>query len=157
MDGKAAEKLLRPDRYQVFLMIGRSQVLFAPHPWFVVNKKGIVSRWAIGLRTMRRNPRWGYINKDALPPFAGVPILWPIWKSTLVGYVEGGEGSLAARMIERIEGSYESYPYRDRYTLTGPNSNTYVQWLLDQFPESGLKLPWNAFGKGYRRFGAPVT
>ncbi len=25
-----------------------------------------------------------------------------------------------------------------------------VQWILDRFPESKLRLPWNSFGKGYK-------
>lgn len=33
------------------------------------------------------------------------------------------------------------------YKLTGPNSNTYTQWVLNKFPEWDIKLPWNAFGK----------
>ncbi len=54
-------------------------------------------------------------------------------------------------MVECIENSPHNYPYCGHYSYIGPNSNTYVQWVLDAFPESGLKLPWNAFGKGFKR------
>lgn len=33
------------------------------------------------------------------------------------------------------------------YKLTGPNSNTYTQWILEKFPEWNIQLPWSAFGK----------
>lgn len=53
---------------------------------------------------------------------------------------------MAARMAECIENSPNTYPNKDVYSLTSQNSNTY-QWVLDQFPEVQMKLPWNSFGK----------
>jgi len=42
-------------------------------------------------------------------------------------------------------------PFRNEYKIyPGPNSNTFIQWVLNHFPNSGLKLPRNAFGKNYR-------
>lgn len=152
------EQLLKPNLYQVFLMSNPSRLLVFTHPWFVVNHKGTVSRWAIGRAAVNGNPRFGWINKDALPPFAGVPLFLflglhkPAWKPVALGYVEGGEGSLAARMTKCIESSKETYPYRNIYVPSGPNCNTYIQWVIDQFPESKFRLPWNAIGKGYRSY-----
>lgn len=82
---------------------------------------------------MRSMRSWGYI-----------------WPSTLHGVVEGGEGSLAERMADFVINSPQNYPYCELYAYTGPNSNTYVQWVVDAFPESGLRLPWSAFGKHYK-------
>jgi|SRR3989344_4507836 len=45
----------------------------------------------------------------------------------------------------------EIFPYVEKYFLTGPNSNTYAQWILDNCPEFQVKLPWNAFGKSYHK------
>lgn len=155
MTGKAAEKLVNPDLYQVFLMTCPAFLpfSFASHPWFVVNRKGVVSRWAVGIRKFGAK-REGYLNKGAFPPFQGLPLMFPfrkpVWPGRVWGYIEGGEGSIAARMAERIEHSRD-YPFKARYNLFGPNSNTYAQWILDQFPEAGLKLPWNAIGKGYKK------
>ena len=72
------------------------------------------------------------------------------WKGKLRRYIEGGEGSLAQRMAECIENSPKMYPYCNTYAPRGPNSNTYVQWVLNQFPQSGLTLPWNSFGKSFK-------
>ncbi|MBI3571940.1 DUF3750 domain-containing protein [Candidatus Kaiserbacteria bacterium] len=152
------ESLLRPDRYQVFLTISPASVPlnFACHPWFVVNNIGTVARWGVGWRPAQygAQKQWGHLAKDVLPPFQGLRIFYlsrePSWKSSLIKVIEGDSSSLAAQMVAAIERSPQTYPYRETYSFFGPNSNTYVQWVLDQFPESGMRLPWNAFGKNYR-------
>jgi hypothetical protein len=74
------------------------------------------------------------------------------FRSEIISYVEGGKGSIADKMIKFIEKSEKSYPFTKRYTvIPGPNSNTFIQWIINHFPESGFRLPWNAFGKGYAR------
>ena len=147
--------MIRKDLYQVFLLTAPATPwVFAQHPWFVVNKKGDVSRWEVVAISRDRYAHWGHIHKDILPPFQGIGMLLPLskpsWNATLAGMLEGDEDSPAHRMITFIEASAYSYPHRERYWLLGPNSNTYVQRILDQFPESGMRLPWNAIGKGYR-------
>jgi hypothetical protein len=154
------ERLLKNDKYQVFLLSSPPSIplSFARHPWFVVNKKGAISRWEViadpGMYGLKS--RGGHICVDALPPWRGLRVLrsfssWGyITPVTLHGTVEGGGGSSAERMAECIEHSPQTYPYCERYAYTGPNSNTYAQWVIDQFPDSGLKLPWNAFGKHFK-------
>ncbi len=154
------EKLLKPDIYQVFLLSCPASFpfFFARHPWFVVNNKGTVSRFevvdnpgAYGFVGGRE-----YIWKDGLPPWRGLHMVrtkgygFPLWSVTLHGALEGEESSPAARMAQYVQESLHTYPYRGRYSYTGPNSNTYVQWVLNKFPNSGLRLPWNAFGKNYK-------
>ncbi len=149
------ESLIHPDKYQVFLMKSPASIPlnFASHPWFVVNKKGVISRWAVSWRPMQYDPQsvWGHLSLDSLPLFQGLRVLYfskrYYWKGTLIKVIEGDEGSLAARMAEFIENSPQTYPYKNIYSFFGPNSNTYAQWILNHFPESGMRLPWNAFGK----------
>ncbi|MEJ0053868.1 MAG: DUF3750 domain-containing protein [bacterium] len=160
------ERLLEKDKYQVFLFAcpAGMPASFATHPWFVVNRTGTISRYGISWRTAAQGDRppfarhtcgkcVGHLHKDALPSAVGIEMFFFIrgwmWESRLLGSVTGGEGSLAARMADVIERSLETYPYIERYSLIGPNSNTYPQWVVNQFPESGLRLPWNAFGKRY--------
>jgi hypothetical protein len=69
------------------------------------------------------------------------------WKSTLVDVVEGDQDSLADQMSAFIQNSPTAYPFSHTYRLLGPNSNSYTQWVLKKFPESGMKLPWNTIGK----------
>lgn len=153
---RAPQDLIRPDRYQVFLMASPASIPlnFACHPWFVVNKKGAVARWGVGWRPEQYGngeARWGHIATNILPPFTGLRVWYSSsrwhWRGSLLKMIEGGEGSVAARMIACIEHSPEVYPYRDTYSFFGPNSNTYVEWILNQYPEAQMRLPWNAFGK----------
>jgi hypothetical protein len=148
---------LDPDKYQVFLFTCPATVplMFARHPWFVVNRKGKVSRWEVFFIPAKTATSWGHLARDFYEPFQGISIVFSsqkyLWKSIrLVGRVEGGEDSNAHRMTEFIESSPRSYPYCPRYSFFGPNSNTYAQWVLNSFPEAGLKLPGNSFGKGWQ-------
>lgn len=151
------ESLIKKDWYQVFLFASRTSIpfSFAIHPWFVINKKGVISRWGVGWKPAHYHAKtaWGHVGLNVLPPLQGLRIFYfskrYSWKANLLGYIEGGEGSITARMIECIEASPRTYPYRNIYHLAGPNSNTYVQWVLNHFPGSGLRLPWNSFGKHF--------
>lgn len=150
------QKLLKPDNLQVFLMIcpGNIPFNFARHPFFVVNKRGVLSRWELLFRWDKQEPDWGHIHLNFLPPFQGIGV-FPFqkkfyWKADSIGSVEGEEDSTAKQIIDFLEKSPYTYPFRNHFFLTGPNSNTYVQWVLDHFPEFNVKLPWNSFGKDYK-------
>lgn len=162
------ERLIRNDRYQVFLMTSPAPLpfSFAAHPWLVVNAKGVISWYGVGNQRVRMtdqplfgnhfcvgNGCVGFVHKDGHSFGKGSIILssFPkyLWRGRVRSGVEGGESSLAARMTSFIQASPSTYPYRDHYELLGPNSNTYVEWILEQFPESHMSLPWNALGKGY--------
>ena len=150
---------MRPDlinngKFQVFLLVCPANLpfSFATHPWFVINRKGVVSRWGVSMTKYPRELSWGHLNKNLLPPFQGIEV-FPFsksvyWRGRIYSYLEGDENSLAARMADFIESSNMAYPNTRTYSLLGPNSNTYVQWVLNKFPETNMHLPWNAFGKG---------
>ena len=144
---------LNNEKYQVFLLVcpGSIPFSFASHSWFVVNKQGTISRWEVSFRKIHRKTSWGHLNMDFYPPFQGIEII-PFsskyfWKSKLLGQIEGG---VAKRMMEFIENSPTTYSVVDKYSLSGPNSNTYAQWVLNHFPEFTVTLPRNAFGKNYK-------
>jgi hypothetical protein len=53
-------------------------------------------------------------------------------------------------IIQRIEAAVEEYPYPDRYHVwPGPNSNTFVAFVLRKVPELRVDLPPTAIGKDY--------
>lgn len=157
------QSLLKDDRYQIFLFASRAVLpfSFASHPWLVVNKKGRISRFGIAAKkdistkhifgTIDDQENWGHIHKNKFPPFHGIWISpfskKHFWKPKLMSFIEGGDNSLAERMATFIESSGTTYPFKERYSIFGPNSNTYVQWILNHFPESGMRLPWNSFGR----------
>jgi hypothetical protein len=154
---KIAE-LLKLDCYQVFLFTCPVSIPlnFASHPWFVCIKNGKISRWEVRFEKNRINPEIGnHLHLNSLPPFSGIEMLQLIpkkflWPANLLGYVEGDDNSLAKKIIDFIETSPQNYIYRDQYSFVGPNSNTYAQWLLNNFPEFKIKLPWNSFGKNFK-------
>ncbi len=146
--------LIDKEKYQVFIFVcpGNMPFSFGSHPWFVINKQGLVSRWEVLFRKIQHKTGWGHLYMNIFPFFQGIEIL-PFsqkyfWKGELLGQIEG---DIAKRMAEFIKDSPTQYPYCHKYFLSGPNSNTYAQWILNNFPEFKVKLPWNSFGKNYKR------
>ena len=53
-------------------------------------------------------------------------------------------------IIERIEAAVHDYPYPDSYHVwPGPNSNTFVAFVLRRVPELRVDMPPTAIGKDY--------
>lgn len=158
MKPEELKKLINPNLYQVFLLSSYCRfpvTVAATHNWFVVNKKGDVDRWEVLIeKNMPAEKSWDHLHLNAKGPFESLGFFETdgksFWKAHLLGTLEGEEGSVAQKMVEFIENSPTSYPYNHAYFLTGHNSNTYIQWVLDHFPQFQGKLSWNAFGKGYK-------
>ncbi len=151
------DKLINKDKYQVFVFMSHASlpVLFSVHPWIVINEKGKISRLEIK-RDRNKNEELGYLYINDQLPYEGLPIIYPFkkfpWKAQVLGLIEGDENSLAKRMTDFIGNSKKTYPYLKKYSLiTGPNCGTYVEWVLDNFPEIEIKLPWSAIGKNYKK------
>lgn len=145
--------LVEKDKYSVSILACPSSIPFnfARHPWFLLNKKGVLSRWEV---KHFKNKDSSHLFVDDQPPFQGINLTFFIkkyfWQAGLVGHIEGGENSTAQKIVEFIENSEKTYPYLNGYSLLGPNSNTYVQWVLDKFPEFNIKLSWRFIGKGFK-------
>jgi hypothetical protein len=156
MTEKEFLKLVDKDKYQVFILSSPVPIPlnFAVHTWFVVNLKGEVHRWEFGY--FRGSPCENEVGvlKDFFRPTTGMNFyFWksePRFRSKLAAFIEGGDDSIARDMALFIEENSYSYPLKNIYRFKGPNSNTYMQWVLDKFPSSNLKLPFNSFGKGYK-------
>ena len=145
--------LINPNTYKVFLCTCPANLpfSFAVHPWFVVNHLGNVSRWEVLFSKRKHAVNFGHLHKDTFPTFSGIEIVplinTHLWNGKILNTIEGDENSLAATMVTHIENSHNTYPYTEHYSLFSKNSNTYVQWVLNHFPEANMNLPWNAFGK----------
>ena len=101
---------------------------------------------------------FGHIKKDVLPPevgfrcFGKYPFnIGPRYKVNLIGKISGDATSAAGRLYGFMaSGGFTTYQFTHTYRLIfGPNSNTFIQWVLDQVPDTGLRLPVNAWGKNY--------
>lgn len=116
---------------------------FAVHSWIAFKPEGAEAfeRWDVvgwgvrrGLPAVRRDIR-------------AVDGYWAGNRPELVEELRGAEAEAA---IPKIRAAIERYPYRDTYrTWPGPNSNTFVAWLIREVPELRAELPANAVGKDF--------
>ena len=60
-------------------------------------------------------------------------------------------GAAADKLIEDVDMAARTYPWPDTYTaFPGPNSNTFIAWIVRKVPDLGLDLPFSAIGSGYK-------
>ncbi|MEM7161878.1 MAG: DUF3750 domain-containing protein [Bacteroidota bacterium] len=153
MTQKEFEDRLDSNLYQVFLFSAPLPypLNFAVHGWFVINLNGRIHRWDFGRFIDSPHPNKIGVLKDFIPFTTGLrKFPWNtkyVTESKLHGYISGPLDSRAEKMARFIENETPNYPLRDTYKLIGPNSNTYVKWVINHFSDCGFKLPWNAFGR----------
>ncbi len=142
--------------YQVYFFTCPAHIPFhfAVHPWVVTVHQGKINRWEVIHRKYSNKERFGYVYKNFYTnPIQGIKkhtLSSQYWDAKIIGSVFGGENSLAEKMFRFIETMSPLYPHQENYTLfPGPNSNTYIAWILKNFPEANIQLPWNAFGKNF--------
>lgn len=129
---------------------------FAVHTWFVVEYAGNVDRYEVWATLGRYGDKTVY--KNAIEPTAGFRTSFfdslenpkKVGVSTLLGSTQGESQERAGQMYRCIVDSLHTYPALHTYRMwPGPNSNTYTQWILNQFPDFLCTLEWNAVGKNY--------
>lgn len=112
---------------------------FAHHHWLVVDDGLGRVRWEVWQRPDVGGTSWGHLHRDLMPWDAGVGN-GPSW------VLQTWEGSAAERLAARLATAPQQYPWRHRYRYwPGPNSNTFVQWVL----EDAFRLPWQGIGRRY--------
>ncbi len=54
---------------------------------------------------------------------------------------------------ERLEHNFKEYPYKEKYrSIPGPNSNSYVSYLIRNISELNYTLPLKALGRNFDKF-----
>lgn len=153
--------LVKSGETQVFLMASPVPFpfSFAVHAWFVVNVRDELHRFEFGKFKGSTHPGGVGLLKDFFKPTTGMNCLpwFSRWRysSRMIGMVSGNENSEAGRLADFLESKSNYYPHKHRYNFLGPNSNTYVGWVLRHFPGCGLYLPKSAIGKDY--YSQPVS
>ncbi|MGM0774586.1 MAG: DUF3750 domain-containing protein [Pseudomonadota bacterium] len=72
------------------------------------------------------------------------------WYGSRPQLVADFRGEQAQKIIEQLGDVIEEYPYPTTYEAwPGPNSNTFVAWVIRQIPEMEVALPNHAIGKDY--------
>ena len=116
---------------------------FAVHSWISVKKKDAPAYTVyqvVGWRLRRGKPAVS-IEED-LPDRH-----WYGERPALVAELVGPPAESA---IPKIDKAAADYPYPRRYRAwPGPNSNTFVSFILRRVPEFGVELPPHAIGKDW--------
>jgi hypothetical protein len=119
---------------------GRWKSIFAEHMSIVMKPAGAAS-W-----TRYDVVGWGTpVRKNAYAADA-------LWYGNAPRIVFRLEGAEAAKLIPAIETSVQNYPYQKRGSYTvwpGPNSNTFVAWVVRATPGLKAELPPIAVGKDW--------
>ncbi|MBC7807324.1 MAG: DUF3750 domain-containing protein [Akkermansiaceae bacterium] len=117
---------------------------FAWHHWFVVRDGPTAVRWEVWQRQGAGGESAGHIYKNLMRPESGVGG----GASVRLFTWQGAEAENIARILER---AWTNYPHRTRYlAFPGPNSNTFVAWVLKRSGLAGdgaLLLRWQAIGR----------
>ncbi|MFN9173318.1 MAG: DUF3750 domain-containing protein [Synechocystis sp.] len=114
----------------------------AVHYWYVIFEGETTQRWEVWQNRERAAESWGHLHKNLLPPNAGVGN-----GASWLDYQWSGSEAIALCRV--IEASPNTYPHTHCYRYwPGPNSNTYVQWVLQQ-AQINHGLSWKGVGKSY--------
>ena len=127
-------------RYAGLPLIG----FLAVHYWFVVEDGGERHRWEVWQSKNAGGRSVGHLHCDLKAPEADVGG----GPSRVAAEWRGEEARRIADLLSRCG---DDYPFCARYfPWPGPNSNTFVAWVLAQ---AGIKhrLGWRALGSNYRR------
>jgi hypothetical protein len=105
------------------------------HHWFVLEQQGKRDRWEVWQAAGAGGESWGHLHRNLFPPERGVGNgdSWSVCR---------WDGTVARRLVERIEASPVTYPFCGFYWFwPGPNSNTYAQWVLGEQARLGPCAP----------------
>ena len=161
MNQEDFNSLIDATKYQVFICASKMPMpfSFAMHTWIVTIDHGKINRYEVWGYTDLRKPADGHLHINLFQPWVGVRV-FPShhshieakrFSSKILYKLEGEVDSLADHIIKFIENNLDTYPYAKNYHyFPGPNSNTFTQWVINQFPELEYKLPWSAIGKNYK-------
>ncbi len=117
----------------------------AVHYWYAVLQGHQSTRWEVWQTPHLCKESWGHLHKNLMPFESGVGN-GESWLATQ------WEGEMAEKLAEIIDNTPETYPYKYLYRyFPGPNSNTYVQWILNQ-ANCNYCLSIKGIGKGYKKF-----
>lgn len=114
--------------------------IFAVHSWIVLKRRGADSY------TRYEVVGWGSPVRRNAHAADGR------WYSNMPELLFQARGPQAAALIPKIEQVVSRYPYArhgDYRIWPGPNSNSFIAWILASVPEIDVRLPPTAIGKDF--------
>jgi len=144
-------KLVDKKKFQAFLFSSRIPFpyCFARHGWIVLNKKGKLDRFDVFMvKNKKGHYVWNHKENFSRPLNKYYWKLFPKWgKSFLIDSVTSKK---AEKLIDFMINIGKKYPYKNEYAFyRTPNSNTFIQWIIDKNKYLGWKLNWRFFGRKY--------
>lgn len=159
MDREEFESLIDKNKHQFFIFGSMTNLFafFSKHTWIVTNRKGEIDRWDVWHKKERCKTSKGFVHKNFYPPWKGTSFLPTSissktklrTKAKVIAKLEGDDKSMAKKMIEFVHENAWEYPLFDRFSLIGPNCNSFTGWVLSKFPDSGIRLPISSIGRNY--------
>ncbi len=127
--------------YVLAARTGRWKGIFAHHSWIVIKERGATTY------TRFDKVAWGRpVKINNWAPDAR-------WYGHAPMLVAAFEGPQAERLIPKIKAAVLRYPLSqpgDYFVWPGPNSNSFIAYVLAAIPEAGVALPPTAIGKDWR-------
>ena len=124
---------------------------FAVHPWISykrVSDESYTVTQVIGW--LLRNSKSAISTKKDLPDRK--------WFDSTPNIIFEARGARADKIIDQLETLSKNYPFAGQYRLwPGPNSNTYVAYLIRNIPEIDIELPPHAIGKDWLEGSNPFA
>ncbi|KAA3626472.1 MAG: DUF3750 domain-containing protein [Proteobacteria bacterium] len=116
---------------------------FSVHTWLALKPEDAQHFTVVELLGWR-----AYRDQSAVVVRADIPDRR--WFNSMPQLIAEQRGPLADQAIAKLLAAAESYPRRFEYGLwPGPNSNTFIAYLLRHVPELGFAMPPNALGKDF--------
>lgn len=118
--------------------------IIAVHYWFVASDNGFRDRWEVWQSPNAGGASTGHLHRNLMHPDSSVgggpTQLEKVWTD-----------ADARNISEALFESWKVYPFRECYrAVPGPNSNTYVAWVLNRAKISH-RLSWKAIGKNFKK------
>ena len=116
---------------------------FAIHPWIAVKPKYATKY------TIYQCLGWNILLKK---PIIDIKQDIPdrIWFGHRPWLLYNVRGKDAEKLISQIKDIAQKYPYQHNYRLwPGPNSNTFIAYVIRHLPSVKIRLPLTAIGKDY--------
>lgn len=117
---------------------------FAIHPWISWKKKTEPKY------TVAQVTAWGLHSENHSSVSIKQDIPDRYWFGSEPTLIFEVRGEKADQMIDQALELIKNYRYSDRYTIwPGPNSNTFVEYIIRYTPGATVELPPHAIGKDY--------
>lgn len=119
---------------------------FAWHHWFVVRTEDAATRWEVWQSLAAGGESSGYVHKNLMRPDS------PVGGGDAV-QIFTWQSDEAEAIIRALTRAWDAYPFKNTYrAFPGPNSNTFVAWILRRAGlsrDAALLLKPQAIGRGW--------